>query len=302
MSALGTLALSTGMSVAGSAAEQIGYGLGELTGYNDKLKKDQLEQQQALTDMQSKANLGLMKDSYKEQLNMWNKTNAEAQIAHYKAAGLNPALMYAKGGAGGSTGSGSASVGGGNASDETSRKMANIQSAGMGLQMQKAASEIAVNQATANKLNAEAETTNKNRDNVIEETFQRGKSTWIENVRKEFEDNQQGDKEQGQGDKNERYGVHMIAPNALFTQSKVAAVTQAMAQANNAEASALLNNNKAMGYWQELLNETNKSNAAGIQAAAQKLASEWNTGEFINWKTWAELGKTVVETAAKAMK
>ena len=34
-------------------------------------------------------------------LDMWNKTNYEEQVKHMQAAGLNPALLYSKGGAGG---------------------------------------------------------------------------------------------------------------------------------------------------------------------------------------------------------
>jgi hypothetical protein len=48
------------------------------------------------------------------QMNMWNKTSYDAQVRKMKEAGLNPALMYAKGGQGGTTGSiqgGSASKG-----------------------------------------------------------------------------------------------------------------------------------------------------------------------------------------------
>jgi hypothetical protein len=48
-------------------------------------------------------------------MDMWNKTNASAQVKHYKDAGLNPALMYGTSGATGTTGSqggGSAASGG----------------------------------------------------------------------------------------------------------------------------------------------------------------------------------------------
>ena len=48
------------------------------------------------------------------QMDIWNKTNAAAQVQHYKDAGLNPALMYGTSGATGTTGSqggGSASMG-----------------------------------------------------------------------------------------------------------------------------------------------------------------------------------------------
>lgn len=37
------------------------------------------------------------------QMDIWNKTNYEAQMKHMKAAGLNPALMYGMGGGGGAT-------------------------------------------------------------------------------------------------------------------------------------------------------------------------------------------------------
>lgn len=39
------------------------------------------------------------------QMDIWKKTNYEAQMAQMKAAGLNPSLMYGKGGQGGVTGS-----------------------------------------------------------------------------------------------------------------------------------------------------------------------------------------------------
>lgn len=157
MGGLLSLAMTAGAGIAGSLGNQAGYGIGEITGYNDALRKDQLEQQQALTNMQASANMGLMKESYKQQKNLWDETNAEAQIEHLKAAGLNPALMYAKGGSGGSTGGGSASVGGGQASSETERQMANNAQTGMGLQLMKMQSEIDLNKATANKLNTEAD-------------------------------------------------------------------------------------------------------------------------------------------------
>ena len=67
-------------------------------------------------------------------LDMWNATNYEAQVEHMKAAGLNPALLYSKGGAGGSTsGAGTAAP----VSDGTT------QAIGMGLQ----AKQIAISQA-----------------------------------------------------------------------------------------------------------------------------------------------------------
>ena len=159
MNGLESLALSTGASIAGQAANQIGYGLGKLTGYNKSIADDQYNQQKRLTELQGAMNLGLMKQSYAEQLNLWNQTNAEAQIAHYKAAGLNPALMYAKGGGSGTTGGGGTSVSGTSASGESERMQANNAATGMGLQLQKIASEIKLNDSIAKKNEAEANLT-----------------------------------------------------------------------------------------------------------------------------------------------
>ena len=79
----------------------------------------------------------------------------EAQTAHLINAGLNPALMYAKGGTGGSTGSGSSSVGGGQASNAAAMQQANTAQAMSGMAMMKLQSEVDLNKATAEKLRAE---------------------------------------------------------------------------------------------------------------------------------------------------
>ena len=116
-----------------------------------------------------------MNESYEHQFELWNKTQAEAQVAHLKAAGLNPALIYAKGGAGGSTaGGGGTSVGGGTANGESERTQSATQQMGMGLQMQKLASEINLNnalakanEANAEKAGAETKTTEATREGII---------------------------------------------------------------------------------------------------------------------------------------
>ena len=33
-----------------------------------------------------------------------------------------------------------------------------------------------------------------------------------------------------------------------------------------------------------------------MRAAAAQLATEWETGEYTNWKTWADLAKNVLGT------
>lgn len=83
----------------------IGLGLitGGITGGMNDIRQENM--QQRLTEMQKEA-----------QLDIWDKTNYEAQVKHIKNAGLNPAMLYAKGGGGGQLGSisgGQAPTGGG---------------------------------------------------------------------------------------------------------------------------------------------------------------------------------------------
>jgi hypothetical protein len=281
-------------SIGGAIGNQLGYGLGELTGYNNALDQRQLKQQQALIGMQSAANYSLMKGSYEQQKAMWDSTNAEAQIAHYKAAGLNPALMYAKGGAGGSTGSGSASVGGGQAANAAQTQQANTAQAMSGMAMMKLQSEVKVNEATANKLNADAQTTNTSRDYLVEELRQRGKQTWLSNLMTEWK--MEGNNEPtAYTNKNVDYGGTGISPTGLFNQQQSAELSNILSNIDKQVAETLLYNTKAKGYWQELANATKLADSKAIEAAATKLAAEFNYGEYTNWKYWAQLGSNIIK-------
>lgn len=86
--------------------------------------------------------------------NYWDYTNYENQVKHMKEAGLNPALFYAKGGQGGSTGGGQAQ---GVGLPSTTPTMARIQAQGMGAQLQNILSQVKLNKAVAKKTDAEAD-------------------------------------------------------------------------------------------------------------------------------------------------
>ena len=97
------------------------------------------------------------------------------QVKRLEEAGLNPSLIYGGGGAGGTTMGNTAvpSVNAGNASDESSRIMAEVAKQGMALQLAKTQSEIAVNNATANKLNTDADVRgNEERENLKQQTVE----------------------------------------------------------------------------------------------------------------------------------
>lgn len=86
----------------------------------------------------------------------WDYTNWENQVDHLKKAGLNPALMYAKGGTGGQTGGGQAQGVGLSPSNQEAVK---AQQMGMALQLAQLKSQIEVNESVAKKNTAEAEKT-----------------------------------------------------------------------------------------------------------------------------------------------
>lgn len=127
--------------------EIIGAGLGAAgTAIQHGYNEDAMNLQAQLNEQAAQRNQDRNKD-------MWNYTNYENQVAHMKAAGLNPALMYSNGGAGGQTNGaqaqGVSAIGGNEVS-------AGSQAAGMALNTQMLESQIEVNKAQAAKLNADA--------------------------------------------------------------------------------------------------------------------------------------------------
>jgi hypothetical protein len=70
-------------------------------------RRTQLEQQNALNAMDFRYNTAMLNAQQQSQYEMWLKTNYSEQVKQMRAAGLNPALMYAGGGSGGITGNAS---------------------------------------------------------------------------------------------------------------------------------------------------------------------------------------------------
>lgn len=63
----------------------------------------QLQNQQTLNAQQLRNQMLLNEQGMQQQLEMWKRTNYPAQVQMLKSAGLNPALLYGKGGMGGAT-------------------------------------------------------------------------------------------------------------------------------------------------------------------------------------------------------
>lgn len=120
------------------------------SGSNQSYNEEQAQLRQAkINKEQAKYNQGLA-------MEYWDYTNWENQVDHLKKAGLNPALMYAKGGTGGQTGGGQAQGVGLSPSNQEAVKAQQI---GMALQLAQLKSQIEVNESVAKKNTAEAEKT-----------------------------------------------------------------------------------------------------------------------------------------------
>lgn len=90
------LALEVGGQIAGTA-------MGMATaGWNDRR---QLKQQRKLNDLEMEGQAKMSKFNQQLALDMWEKTNYEAQRKQLEKAGLNPGLLYGQGGGGGATAS-----------------------------------------------------------------------------------------------------------------------------------------------------------------------------------------------------
>lgn len=121
-----------------------------LEGHNDRR---QLRQQEELQRLQIAGQKEMMDYGMMKQFDMWLKTNYSEQVNQLKKAGLNPALLYGKGGPGGVTGSASGSVQGGGA-PSGGREIMDIMN--LTMQKQMMAAQIKLAEAQANKTNVEA--------------------------------------------------------------------------------------------------------------------------------------------------
>ena len=296
---------STGGAVVGQAMNWV-----DETLFGNKRRKQQIEQQKKLTDLQIQASKELADYGMGISKEMFDYTGYENQVRQMKAAGLNPALMYGHAGGIGTTISSSAgSASGSQASNETSRKLANIQMQGMGLQMQKLSAEIQKTKAEAEKAKAEAEKITEEKTSISEKRDfekellrQQGMEKWLQNLREKLKNSGQLNENEIQMFRNDVLGEYTgFQKTGYWSQEVSANIAKALAEAKHLEALAELNTEKKKGYWTELLNATKNADSEAAKAAAMKLAAEWSTGEYTNWKTWVDIGKDAVNTIAKTI-
>nr|WAE43746.1 MAG: DNA pilot protein [Microviridae sp.] len=160
---IGSIANGVTAGVSGQLGKEVGYGIGNLTGYNNDVSNDQLVQTDALDKIQAKYNQAATLFAY----NLNSPTN---QVNRLEAAGLNPGLIYGGTGAGGSTIQAMPTEGAA-ASNESERQQTDNQSAGMGIQTLKAQSEINANQSGANLNQAKVPEAQANTENIQANTI-----------------------------------------------------------------------------------------------------------------------------------
>ena len=304
MGIIGNFLNSIGGGIASQAMNWVDEAL-----FGNKRRKQQIEQQKKLTDLQIQANKELADYGMAISKEMFDYTGYENQVKQMKAAGLNPALMYGHAGGIGTTISSSAgSASGSQASDETSRKLANIQMQGMGLQMQKLHAEIQKTKAEAEKAKAEAEkvaeeseTISQKRQFEIELLRQQGMEKWIQNLREQIKNEGELTENEIRLYRNPVYGTTSFQKTGYWNQEVTTNIAKALAETENQEAQAALTNEKTKGYWNELLNATKNADSEAVKAAAMKLAAEWSTGEYTNWRTWVDIGSDAVNAIAKTI-
>ena len=177
----------------------------------------------------------------------------------------------------------------------TNANSGNVQNAGGGggidgmalmLQAQRQQAEIENIKADTKQKLADTKTTEDSRDVLIENMKQSGITTWLENISKKWKMSSNENDETVYNYYNDIYGTNAGYSNiSLEAKQLTEDLMKTIAEKNNLDANKALTDEKTKGYFQELMNATVHAEADKIKAAAIKLASEWGTGEYTNWKT-----------------
>lgn len=279
-------------------------------------------------------------NAYQRQLAMYQRSYEDqtygAMVDQMKDAGLSVGLMYGGNGSGGGAGAMSGAPKGdtggaiaGQAANaaalmevENQRRSLALQQASMAKDIQLKDAEIELKKTEADKSRKDAlytealtETENILRSAKAHREFWEGRLSWIENLRKQFEDVTTPSEDGELNATEDMYGNYEIISKAIGTASKAADVLKTIAETGTEEqrkiclaAEAALTNEKVKGYWKELEVAIKNANSQAIVAAATKLNSETNRmdiehkyGVKMTVKQWVELGIGVTGAVAGAV-
>lgn len=253
-------------------------------------------------DAAHERSLGLLEAQ--TQANSW-----ESQVADAQNAGLSVGLLYGGGGAGGAggrAGGGAQGEGAGGGAPQAPNYLdiaaVKNQRIANSIEAARTGGEIQVSKAEAEKIKAETEKIKEDTETSKELTplqkallKEQGIAQWIDNVRKDWE-NAGGEEGTSYRSKSEVLdATTFISKAGNFDKQQAAEIAKAISEVE-------LNTEKKRSLWEEVLNARKREDTEAEKAAALKLAAEWSTGEYTNWKTWTELAGKATETLIDIIK
>ena len=231
-------------------------------------------------------------------------------------AGLSVGLMYGGGGAGGAggatTGAPQGETGGaeaGRADGAAAQQMAAIQQAQMGLGLVSMKKDLAMKDAQIEEINAAAAKQREEAAHIAEqkitemqmrpiryrELFEKGKGEYIRNLESYFEDAFEGNEKDRLDVNDDMFGEYSIIGRRLKSRQGTQDVLNTQAQiyerqqnAKAAKALAALNTEKKKYLYMEALAAAKNADAHMLEAKAKELATQFETGDYVTWRTWAD--------------
>lgn len=254
--------------------------------------------------LQQQQNKALLKQQSDENKGLYDYNNPSRQVSRLKQAGLNPALYYSGGAAGASIGQ--ASTPHTSSGAEFSAAHSGRMTAQKQVDLMESERDVNIAQKkkleeSANKDIAETMTENEVRNALKVKMQADAVDARYKNYKTGYELSGEVAKELGGVNQintyNEEGQLAEINELGYYFRKYDNEITQGLKNIANTEqdtqlklATETLTNEKAKVVYQELLNGIKMANADMIRAKAQQLATEFNTGEYINWKTYVELG------------
>lgn len=255
--------------------------------------------------------------AHQRSLGLIEATNLENQVEDARNAGLSPGLLYGGtgGGAtgGGATGTGARGVQPPEAADRLAEEEGRLQAKALAVDIQRVINESLKVRAEKNQIEAETELIKEQTETSKELTplqianlNEEGFGKFIENAIKEYElsgGNQTEREFPIHTRENEKRGWNVnISPQALFTEERAAQVAKAISEKEGTDIQNMLKTQEAKIAWRQLLIAEANSENDRIRTLATKLAAEWGTGEYTNWKTWVSAAGTGIGAISQFIK